>query len=155
MGSRTPGPLPRAPPEIARETSDARREAGVAARGRAEARTGRRDVWPLPIHQLFVRTGVTIFFQGHDHLYARQERDGVIYQSTPNPADPTYTAFNREAYRPGDVLPNSGHLRVSVSPTDVRVDYVRSVLPRDESPQQRDGTVATRYRITASPRNEP
>ncbi len=33
-----------------------------------------------------VKTGVTIFFQGHEHLLARQEKDGVIYQEVPNPA---------------------------------------------------------------------
>jgi hypothetical protein len=55
----------------------------------------KRPGWRLPIHQLMVKNGVTIFFQGHDHLFARQELDGVIYQETPNPADNTYLAFNR------------------------------------------------------------
>ena len=97
-----------------------------------------------------VKTGVTIFFQGHDHLFAHQQKDGVTYQETPNPADDTYTAFNREAYRSGDILPNSGHLRVTVSPANVRVDYVRSFLPKDETPQQKDGEVGFSY--TVSPR---
>jgi hypothetical protein len=87
--------------------------------------------WGSRIHPLLVKTGVTIFFQGHDHLFARQELNGVIYQSCPNPADNTYTAFNRDAYRSGDVLPNSGHLRVTVAPEKVRVDYVRSFLSGD------------------------
>ena len=34
----------------------------------------------MPVHQLMVKNGVTIFFQGHDHLFARQERDGMVYQ---------------------------------------------------------------------------
>ncbi len=55
----------------------------------------RRPTWELPIHQLMVKTGVTIFFQGHDHLFARQDKDGVTYQEVPNPADATYTAFNQ------------------------------------------------------------
>lgn len=107
----------------------------------------RRPSWPLPIHQLMVRTGVTAFFQGHDHLFAHQEKDGVIYQSTPNPADPTYTAFNREAYRSGTVLPNSGHLRVTVSPDSVQVAYIRSFLPADTSATQRNGAVAHAYTV--------
>ena len=49
----------------------------------------RRPDWELPIHQLMVENGVTIFFQGHDHLYARQELDSLIYQEVPNPGDPT------------------------------------------------------------------
>lgn len=107
----------------------------------------KRPTWDMPIHQLFVKTGVTIFFQGHDHLFARQEKDGVIYQETPNPADDTYQAFNREAYRSGDVLPNAGHLRVRVTPDSARVEYVRSFLPKDESASQHDGDVAFAYSV--------
>ena len=33
----------------------------------------KRPGWELPIHQLMVKHGVTIFFQGHDHLFARQD----------------------------------------------------------------------------------
>ena len=72
----------------------------------------KRPTWALPIHQLMAKTGVTIFFQGHDHIYARQELDGIIYQTCPNPADAKYQTFNRDAYRSGDVLPNSGHVAV-------------------------------------------
>jgi hypothetical protein len=39
----------------------------------------KRPGWERPIHDLMVKTGVTILFQGHDHLYARQELDGVVY----------------------------------------------------------------------------
>lgn len=107
----------------------------------------RRPGWPLPIHQLMAKTGVTIFFQGHDHIYAQQELDGVVYQSCPIPADPTYEAFNRDAYQSGVVLPNSGHLRVTVSPERVKVDYIRSYLPKDETAQQRNGEVANHYEL--------
>ncbi len=109
----------------------------------------KRPGWALPIHQLMVKTGVTIFFQGHDHVYARQELDGVVYQSCPNPADPTYSAFNRDAYRSGDVLPNSGYLRVTVSPDSVHVEYVRSFLPADEKGTDKTGGVAHSYTVSA------
>ena len=108
-----------------------------------------RPGWAMPIHQLFVKTGVTIFFQGHDHLFAHQQKDGVVYQETPNPADDTYTAFNREAYRSGDILPNAGHLRVVVSPQSVRVDYIRSFLPSDETADQKDGETAFSYTVVS------
>ena len=108
----------------------------------------RRPGWELPIHQLMVKTGVTIFFQGHDHLFARQEKDGVIYQEVPNPADATYTAFNQEAYRSGDRLPNSGYLRVRVAADRATVEYVRMFLPRDEQPADRvSGTVHSTYAV--------
>jgi hypothetical protein len=107
----------------------------------------KRPTWLLPIHALMAKTGVTIFFQGHDHLYAHQELDGIVYQSAPNPADPTYQAFNKDAYRSGDILPNSGYLRVTVSPEAVRVDYVRSFLPADEGEGRTNGMVGRSYAI--------
>jgi len=110
----------------------------------------KRPGWELPIHDLMVKTGVTIFFQGHDHLFARQELDGIVYQSVPNPADDTYQAFNADAYRTGDVLPNSGHLRVTVSPRNVNVDYVRAFLPQDETEDGENGNVAFSYTVPAA-----
>ncbi len=109
----------------------------------------KRPGWELPIHQLMVKTGVTIFFQGHDHVFAKQELDGVIYQSMPNPADDTYTAFNKDAYRTGTVLPNSGHVRVRVSPEGVKVEYVRAFLQKDETDMQKNGQVAFSYTVAA------
>jgi len=107
----------------------------------------KRPVWELPVHQLMVKHGVTIFFQGHDHLFARQQKDGVVYQETPNPADQGYSVYNRDAYTSGDILPNSGHLRVTVSPATINVDYVRSYLPQDETPHHKNGAVAFSYTI--------
>ncbi len=94
----------------------------------------RRPGWELPIHQLMVENGVTIFFQGHDHMYARQELDGLIYQEVPNPADPTpgevfCASCFHESYLSGDLLPSSGYLNVTVSSDEVRVDYIKSYLP--------------------------
>jgi hypothetical protein len=121
---------------------------GQDPRGRATFRE-KRPTWDLPIHQLMVKSGVTIFFQGHDHLFARQEKDGLVYQETPNPADATYTAFNREAYRSGTILPNAGHLLVTVGSDGVRVDYVRSYLPDDETAERKNGEIAFSYRVPA------
>ena len=106
-----------------------------------------RPGWDLPIHQLMVKYGVTIFFQGHDHLFARQELDGVVYQEVPNPADPTYTAFNADAYKSGNILPNSGFLNVTVSANEVKVDYISSYLPKDEKTGQKNGQVSYSYTI--------
>jgi hypothetical protein len=39
---------------------------------------------------------------------------------------------NADAYRTGDKLPASGHLRVTVTPGAVTVDYVRSSLARPD-----------------------
>ncbi|HTS18377.1 MAG TPA: metallophosphoesterase [Verrucomicrobiae bacterium] len=115
---------------------------------RGEAEFGQcRPGWDMPVHQLMARHGVTIFFQGHDHLYVRQERDGVVYQEVPMPADQGYVAYNEDRYESGVKLPNSGHLRVTVSPEQVKVDYVRCYLPKDETDQRKTGEIAHSYTI--------
>ena len=98
--------------------------------------------------------GVSIFFQGHDHLFVRQQKDGVIYQETPTPADPNYASPNDSAYRSGDHLPAAGHLRVTVSPQDVKVEYVRSWLPQDENAEHKQDQVAFTYSVAAGKPNQ-
>ena len=94
-----------------------------------------RPNWPMTIHQLMVSNNVTIFFQGHDHIFVRQQLDGVTYQSLPNPADPNYSLFNSDAYTNFIYKTNNtGYTRVTVSPTNVKVDYVRTILPANELP---------------------
>jgi hypothetical protein len=90
-----------------------------------------RPSWELPIHDLMVKNKVSIFFQGHDHIFCTQERDGLIYQSMPNPADDTFTMFNSEAYLSGKKAPNSGHVRVSVSNNQVKVEYYLAARKSD------------------------
>ncbi|MFM8980551.1 MAG: metallophosphoesterase family protein, partial [Planctomycetia bacterium] len=123
---------------------------GRDPRGDSTRMARERPGWELPIHQLMARHGVSLFLQGHDHLYARQQLDGVTYQEVPCPADATYTAFNREAYRSGDILPNSGHLRVKVSATQLEVAYVRAVRAGEEQQAgARNGEVSLAYRLPA------
>jgi hypothetical protein len=107
----------------------------------------KRPEWGMPIHQLMVKNGVTIFFHAHDHLFAQQELDGIIYQSVPTPADPTYQAFNADAFKSGKILPNSGFLKVTVSTDQVKVDYISSYLTEDEKASQKNGQVAYSYII--------
>ena len=107
----------------------------------------KRPGWELPIHPLMVKYGVTIFFQGHDHVFARQQLDGVVYQELPEPADPSYTLYNQEAYRSGDILPNTGRVRVGVAPDKVTVEYVRSWLSKDQTQEHKDEEVAFRYTL--------
>ena len=106
-----------------------------------------RPNWELPIHQLMVKNDVNIFFQAHDHIFAHQQLDGVVYQSVPNPADDTYTARNRNAYLSGGILDNSGYLNITVSPENVQVDYIRSYLPEHEVGSRRHGDVDYSYTV--------
>ena len=106
-----------------------------------------RPNWASTIHQLMVANKVTIFFQGHDHIWARQQLDGVTYQTLPEPADPFYTLYNSDAFLSGDKYPNTGYTRVTVSPAAVRVEYIRTWLPKDEGAGKTSGTAAFRYTI--------
>lgn len=113
----------------------------------------RRPGWELPVHQLMVKYGVTIFFQGHDHIFAHQELDGLVYQTLPDPADPACKLNNADAYKSGKILPGSGRLRVIVQPTQVTVDYVRACLSAAETATQHNGDVI--YSYTIPDRKEP
>lgn len=70
-----------------------------------ETRKGRE------FHQLMVRQHVNTVFHGHDHVFAKEEVDGVTYQSVPQPGNP---------HAP------SGYLAVSIRGNDVRVKFVRT-----------------------------
>lgn len=87
-----------------------------------------RPGWEKPIHALLVECGVTIFFHGHDHFYAMQEKDGVVYQLVPQPSHRNTKSHSalEYGYKSGVFLPNSGHVQVSVAGESARVDYIRS-----------------------------
>ena len=109
-----------------------------------------RPGWGVPIHQLLVQNHVTAVFHGHDHLFIKQELDGIIYQEVPQPSASRSNATNSASeygYLSGDILGSSGHLRVRVTPGQVTVDYVRSYLPQDEKPGQNNGQVDFSYTI--------
>jgi hypothetical protein len=79
----------------------------------------------------------------------------VTYQSLGNPADPNYSVFNSDAYATGERFPNSGYARVTVGANGVKVDYVRTYLPADESPTKKNGTVEFSYTVAASAALKP
>jgi hypothetical protein len=106
----------------------------------------------MPIHQLMVKNKVNIFFQGHDHLYAREELDGLVYQTVPMPSDSSYNLgmiANADAFG-GVKLAGSGHLKVTVSPEKIQVDYILAVLTRDENSIMKNRQVANSYSVTPS-----
>jgi hypothetical protein len=104
-----------------------------------------RPGWDLPIHDLMVKHKVSVFFQGHDHIFVTQSRDGLIYQSMPNPADNTFTMFNSDAYKTGTKAPNSGHVRVSVGASAAKVEYFLAARTTDTA--RKNLTVAHSYTI--------
>ena len=109
-----------------------------------------RPGWNKPIHELMVEHKVTIFFHGHDHFFAKQELDGVVYQLVPQPSHHNYKRAGQATdygYTNGQVLPNSGHLRVHVSQTETTVDYVRAYLREHENKDRVNGTIDYTYTL--------
>lgn len=107
--------------------------AGDSEWGDAKNLSKYRPGWGKTIQQVMADAGVTIFFQGHDHIFARQELDGVIYQTLPEPANPFYSLENADAYLSGTVFPNSGRVRVTVSESGVQVEYIATYLDKPDA----------------------
>ena len=113
-----------------------------------------RPGWPEPIHQLLARNRVSIVFHGHDHLYAKQDLDGIVYQEVPQPGNPDNGKPPRNAaeygYRNGVILGGSGHMRIAVSATRVTADYITCLLPVGETTDRKNRKVSHSYILPAA-----
>jgi len=109
-----------------------------------------RPGWEMPIHQLLVKNHVSAVFHGHDHLYAKEELDGVIYQEVPQPSHPSGGTRSAEEYGyTGVILGSSGHLRVTVEPKQALVEYVRAGVSGVTRDNVKNATVAHSYTINS------
>jgi len=118
-----------------------------------------RPGWPMPIHDLLVKQGVTAVFHGHDHLYVHAERDGLTYQCVPQPGNPR--AGTRSAadygYQAGEILSSPGHIRVTVERDRASVEFIRAAAAHDRSTphgrreMETNGTVAAKYDLQPTP----
>lgn len=109
-----------------------------------------RPGWPMPIHQLLVANNVTAFFHGHDHLYAKQDLDGIVYQEGPQPSARNTNLGTRGTdynYTHGTVLGGTGYLRVQVAPEGVKAEYIETWTPAQENARQKNRMVADSYTI--------
>ena len=109
----------------------------------------RRPGWALPIHDLLLKYHVTAVFHGHDHLYVRQERDGIAYQEVPQPSLAREGGINSAeeyGYRSGTLFGSPGHVRVTVDSTRAVVEFVRSRLSTG------NGGIVDRYELKPRPR---
>jgi predicted phosphodiesterase len=97
-----------------------------------------RPGWGKPIHQILKEFGVSIVFKGHDHLYVKEELDGIIYQTLPQPSHPGEATNSAVpyGYSGGKIVGGSGYLKVATDPQGVLVDFVRH-----------DGVIADSYRL--------
>ncbi len=116
----------------------------------------RPDFTHGPIHDMLVDADVSMVVSGHDHFYAWQELDDLVYLTVPQPQDRLYQYGGMEAgeYTEGILLPNAGHIRFQVSPEELTVDYIRAFLPGEGQ----NGLVSDSHTLGASVsevRNEP
>jgi hypothetical protein len=116
-----------------------------------------RPGWGVPIHQLMVENKVSILFHGHDHVFVKQELDGIIYQECPQPSNREYEKgailAKEGGYVHGDVVNGSGHLRITVSESTVKAEYIQAVLPEDENKDRVNDTVAYTYSVVNTSEN--
>lgn len=94
-----------------------------------------RPGWGKPIHQLLLDNKVGFVFKGHDHLYVKQELDGIIYQTLPQPSHPgDKLDVTQYGYLSGKGVGGSGFLKVRTEGNSAFVDFVKY-----------DGTIADSY----------
>jgi hypothetical protein len=111
-----------------------------------------RPGWEMPIHELLKRNKVTAFFHGHDHLFVKQELDGILYYELPQPSAKNYNLGNRPAtygYTEGDMVGGSGYLRVTVSPAEAKIDYIMTWIPSNITKGHENGEVAHSLTVRA------
>lgn len=112
----------------------------------------KRPGWSMPIHKLLVNNKVTAVFHGHDHVYARQILDGIIYQEVPQPSAANNTSGANLAkeyhYDSGVIQSSSGHLKVTVSSQGVKGEYIRSWLPGSETSTRKNRQVDDTWIVT-------
>ena len=111
-----------------------------------------RPGWYKPIKDLLEENRVTTFFHGHDHFFGKQQKSCLVYQETPQPSHPNFTSANYAkvyGYIQGQILPNSGYIRVTVGPDGVKTEYVRVYLPANETATRHNKDVSATYFIGA------
>ncbi|MFN8308825.1 MAG: metallophosphoesterase [Chitinophagales bacterium] len=111
-----------------------------------------RPGWYKPIKDLLTENHVNIFFHGHDHLYGQQVKDCLVYQETPQPGLPNFNSTSAAdyGYVTGQIINNSGHLRVTVEPGNAKVEYVRAYLPANENSARHNKDVSATYFVESA-----
>jgi hypothetical protein len=108
-----------------------------------------------PIHQLLKENNGTIFFHGHDHLFAKQDKDNIVYQEVPQPSAKNLSTLTGTepgyGYSNGLLLTNRGYLYVTVAPDSIKIDYIKIYLPSEENANRHNGEIAYSYTIKSSP----
>lgn len=106
-----------------------------------------RPDWEMPIHQLLVKHKVTAVFHGHDHIFAKQDLDGIVYQclSQPGAIERGNTRNAEEyGYVNGTILNAPGYMRVNVGVDNATFQLVETNV-RDIT---RNKSILYQYKIS-------
>ncbi len=93
--------------------------------------SNKRSGWELPVHDLLVKHKVNIVFHGHDHFFAKQEKDGLIYQLVPQPGALHYGNINSAAeygYSNGKIINVPGYMRIRVEKEKATVELIQNSI---------------------------
>ncbi|NDA80600.1 MAG: hypothetical protein EBX92_05655 [Actinobacteria bacterium] len=98
-----------------------------------------RPGWGQPVHQILLENNVGFVFKGHDHLYVKQDLDGIVYQTLPQPSHPgDKLDVMQYGYLSGKGVGGSGFLKVRTEGDTAFVDFIKY-----------DGTIADSYQRMA------
>lgn len=61
--------------------------------------------------------------------------------------DPGYNTYNADAFTVGDKLSNTGHLKFLVTESDIVMEYIKAVLPKDEVVQGKNGNSVYKWSL--------
>ncbi|MBU3743167.1 MAG: metallophosphoesterase [Sediminibacterium sp.] len=105
-----------------------------------------RPEFDKEIEALLRETGVNIVFHGHDHFFAKQEKDGIVYQLVPQPGGMKYRIDNFQpeyGYKEGIFFSAPGYIRVSVSAKKATIEFLQT----GNGSIQQNGKVLYTYEI--------
>ena len=100
---------------------------------------------------MLVKNKVNIVFHGHDHFYAKQELDGIIYQEVPQPGYSGNGKAPRSAaeygYKSGTILGSPGYMRVTIEAPKAKVEFIRTIMSTSEGGTSQRELIADSYQI--------
>ena len=115
--------------------------------------TNRPGWGSITVHQMLIDNGVSAFFHGHDHEYAYEVRDGIVYQSMAAAGfGGGFGIYHESDPYTERVLSGPGYLRVEVDPSETTVEYVSSAANKNvlHSYTIAPSTPVTRYDLVIS-----
>lgn len=105
-----------------------------------------RPDWEMPIHELLKKYKVNVVFHGHDHLFAKQELDGITYQCISQPGakdNGNIRQAEEYHYNSGRIFFDPGYLLVKISIDKVILEFIKT----DIHDKSKDKSVFYSYQL--------